>query len=257
MSPTPFGDVYARTYDTVYAAKDYAAECDCIEEAFRRHGDAGAFRSVLDLGCGTGGHSLLLARRGYQVTGVDASTHMVALAERKAAELGAPATFVAGDMRRVDLGRSFDAVLIMFASLGYQTETAEVEAALGNARRHLRPGGVLLADVWYGPTVLRQGPLERIRVLDGPDRQVIRASVPTLRPDRNVMDVRIRVWEIVGSRVTGTADEVHGMRFFFPPELEDLLRAADLEPRAFFEFPDLDQPLREATWNLGCVAVAV
>lgn len=91
MSPTPFGDVYARTYDTVYAAKDYAAECDCIEEAFRRHGDAGAFRSVLDLGCGTGDHSLLLARRGYQVTGVDASTHMVTLAERSSEGCRRPA----------------------------------------------------------------------------------------------------------------------------------------------------------------------
>src|SRR3990167_7810990 len=182
---------------------------------------------------------------------------MVAFADRKAKEQGLTATFLVGDMRRVALGRTFDAVLIMFSALGYQLGNADVLDALRSARRHLRPGGVLYLDVWYGPTILRQGPLQGVRVVDDADRQVIRASVPTLRPERNVMEVRVRIWESVGSRVTGTSDEVHDVRFFFQPELESYLRAAELDPRALFEFPDLDQPPRDTTSDLGCVAVAV
>lgn len=251
-----FAGTYARTYDDMYAGKDYPAECDSIEEAFRRHCD-GKVGSVLDLGSGTGGHSLLLARRGYEVTGVDVSADMVASAQRKANEQRLAATFVVGDMRRAALGRTFDAVLIMFSALGYLLGNDDVLGALGNARRHLRPGGVLYLDVWYGPTIIRQGPLQRIRVVDGADRQVIRASLPTLHPERNVMEVRLRVWEIAGERVVGTSDETHNVRFFFGPEIEGYLRTAGLELRAFFEFPDLDRAPRETTTDLGCVAVAV
>jgi SAM-dependent methyltransferase len=252
-----FAGVYARTYDAMYAGKDYDLECDLLEKAFQRHAQDGTVRSVLDIACGTGGHSLRLARRGYDVAGVDGSAEMIALARRKASEQGVTPTFEVGDMRDVALGRTFDAVLIMFAGLGYLTRNADVESALTSARRHLRPGGVLFLDVWYGPAVLRQGPLERIRVVEDGDRQVIRASVPTLHAERNVMDVRVRIWEIVGSRVAGTSDEVHSVRFFFVPELEGHLRSAGLEPRAVFEFPDLDQPPRETTSAVGCVAVAV
>lgn len=257
MSEPIFAGTYARTYDAVYATKDYARECDAIEQAIGRHGDGGAYRAILDLGCGTGGHALALARRGYDVAGIDLSADMVALAERKAADAGLSATFSEGDMRRADLGRTFDVALIMFAALGYQTETADVGAALRNARRHLRPGGILFLDVWYGPTVLRHAASERVRVIDGLGRQVIRVSQRTLHAERSVVDVRMRIWEIVGTSVAGTADEVHRMRFFFLPELEALLGTAGLEARTFFAFPDLDRPLRDDTWDLGCIAVAV
>lgn len=258
MSPAPrLAGIYPETYDVIYAGKDYEREADCIEEAFRRHGAGGAFRSILDLGCGTGGHALVLAGRGYEVTGIDASADMVALASRKAEKLGSTGHFLQGDMRTSDLGRTFDAVLIMFSALGYQTTNEEVARVFQTVRRHLRPGGLLVMDVWYGPTVLRQGPLERFRVIVDGDRQILRASTPSMQADMHVMDVRVRIWDIVGSRLQGAADEIHRVRFFFPRELEVLVSGAGMRCRAFFEFPEMDQPPRESTWDLGCVAAAV
>ena len=106
-------------------------------------------RSILDLGCGTGNHSLVLAGRGYQVTGVDFSADMLERARGKLAlacgEGRKPAgklELVQGDVRSVGLGRQFDAVLMMFAVLGYQIGNQDVQAALATVRRHLKPGGV-------------------------------------------------------------------------------------------------------------------
>jgi ubiquinone/menaquinone biosynthesis C-methylase UbiE len=62
-----FGPAYASAYDAFYADKDYNAECDLIEGAFRRHATQ-PVSSVLDLGCGTGNHALRLARRGYRAS---------------------------------------------------------------------------------------------------------------------------------------------------------------------------------------------
>ena len=84
MSDTVFGCGYADQYDLLYSDKDYEAECDLLEEVFRRYG-TGPVQTILDLGCGTGSHALLLARRGYQVTGVDRSQEMLAQARQKAA----------------------------------------------------------------------------------------------------------------------------------------------------------------------------
>jgi len=91
MSDQVFGQVYADQYDFLYSDKDYDAECDLLEEVFRRYRD-GNVRTILDLGCGTGNHAIRLARRGYEVTGVDRSPEMLAKAEWKAAELGQRAT---------------------------------------------------------------------------------------------------------------------------------------------------------------------
>ncbi len=254
MSEPIFARGYARLYDAMYATKDYARECDAVEAAMRSHGDGGTYRSILDLGCGTGSHDVVLARRGYEVTGVDLSADMVEIARHKAAEGGLRVEFAVSDMRTVDLGRTFDAVLIMFAVLGYQTGDDDVRAALRTAHRHLRPGGVLVLDVWNAETVLREGARDRLSVLERPGRQLIKASLRTLRPGTTVVDVRMRVWEIEGRTLTASADESHGMRAFAPRELERFLAEAGLTLRAFFAFPELERPLRDGTFDLGCAA---
>src|SRR5690349_22945696 len=98
-----FGREYAGSYDTLYHDKDYAGECDLIEHVFRVYGD-GRVSSVLDLGCGTGNHALPMARRGYEVVGVERSASMLSRARQKlAAENRANETLHEADLRRVDL----------------------------------------------------------------------------------------------------------------------------------------------------------
>ena len=143
-----FASVYADAYDVLYRDKDYAAECDLIKHLFQTYGD-GAIREILDLGCGTGSHALPLSRQGYGVVGVDRSADMLTHAQRKAvnSQSNGRAVFRQGDIRSIDLERHFDAVLMMFAVLGYQLENSDVLSALRTARRHLRPGGLLIFDV--------------------------------------------------------------------------------------------------------------
>jgi SAM-dependent methyltransferase len=256
VSEAIFRADYARLYDAMYGSKDYTRECDAVEGAVRRYGDGGAYRALLDLGCGTGNHSVPLARRGYDVTGVDLSADMVAIARRKAESAGIVARFEAGDMRSASLGRSFDVAVIMFAALGYLIADRDVAAGLANVKRHLRPGGLLLFDVWNRTTLLREGARDRITVSDEPGRQLIKAALRTLDPSGTHVNVRMRVWDIAGTTVTASADETHRMRPFTQAELERFLREAGLAPRAFFAFPDLDTAASDASFDLGVVASA-
>ena len=74
---------------------------------------------VLDLFCGAGRHSLELARRGYAATGVELNPDYLKLANELSEGEHNPPNFIQGDVRRVDFGVGYDAVVIMFNSFGY------------------------------------------------------------------------------------------------------------------------------------------
>ena len=248
-----FTDAYADAYDRLYDEKDYDGECSALERMFAEFG-TGRIRSVLDLGCGTGSHAVRLALRGYHVTGVDASIAMLGVAERKAAAAGVTPSLLAADLRSLSLGAQFDAVVMMFAVLGYQTTNEDVSRALQAVRKHLRPGGVFFADFWFGPAVLRDRPSDRVRVIDSAGRRTIRTAEPYLSVMRHVCDVHYNVIEIEDDRVISQDTEDHAMRFYFPLEIEALCASAGLRLTALRRFPELDCAPSEATWNAALVA---
>lgn len=261
MSPQTsrqFGASYAHAYDALYREKDYAAECDLIEAAFASHG-AGEISRVLDLGCGTGNHALPLTERGLDVTGVDRSPEMLRAARAKAAALGTIDTeprFVEGDVRTTELGETFDAVLMMFAVLGYQLDNDDVRAALGTARRHLEPGGLFLFDVWYGPAVLSERPGERIKVVDlESGERLIRATSGRLDSFHHLCEVSYRLFRGRDSGFEETT-ETHRMRYFFPQELRFFLGMSGFDMQSITAFPSLDEACSEATWNAFVAARA-
>ena len=98
---------------------------------------------VLDVPCGSGRHSLELARRGHRVTGVDLSAEAIEHARRGAT--GLDVEFVQADMRKIPQDNGFDAVVCLGNSFGYfeLDGLRDFAAALGGA---VRPGGGLVVD---------------------------------------------------------------------------------------------------------------
>ncbi|MFO1218983.1 MAG: class I SAM-dependent methyltransferase [Burkholderiaceae bacterium] len=253
-----FADAYATHYDSFYAQKDYRAECDLIERAAGLHGGGSSISTVLDVGCGTGGHAIELASRGYGVTGVDLSTAMLDRAVAKASSLDSsrrPA-FRHGDVRDFDAGREHDLAIMMFAVIGYLTDNADVLAGLRNVRRHLRVGGLFLCDFWYGPSVLAVRPTDRIRVLRDGENCVIRAASTSMDPIHHCADVTIQLWTLHADRLIGETTESHRLRYFFPQEFRLMLSTSGFEPITLSAFPTLDGELRDETWNAFAVARA-
>ncbi len=256
MSET-FGPGYASAYDALYADKDYDAECDLVESIVASSEPAAT--RLLDLGCGTGAHSIPLAGRGYVVTGVDRSESMLERAEAKTLALDdrAALTFRLGDLLTLDLAERFDAALMMFAVLGYQHANEEVLAALRSARRHLRPGGLLLFDVWYGPAVLHERPSQRVKTVPTGDGEILRVTSGELDTARHICTVNYRVWRLGGDRLLERAEETHAMRYFFPLELALFLEQAGFVLDRIGGFPDFARDADDTTWNVLAVARAV
>lgn len=250
-----FSSMYARAYDAMYRDKDYEAECDFLEEIFRRYG-AGTVRSVLDMGCGTGGHALPLARRGYQVWGIDRSAEMITIAREKARAAGLTSRthFEVADIGSLDLQRTFDAVICIFAVLSYQVDNEALIATLRSAHRHLVLGGLFISDFWYGPAVLAQRPRERAKIVPDGAERLVRITQPVLDMEHNVVRVRFHLMRLRGREVIEEADEEHTLRYFFRPELESYLAQTGFVLEHFCPFPQLDARPSRHTWNVTLVA---
>jgi len=103
-------------------------------------------KRVLDLGCGHGRHALELARRGFDVVGLDRTEGFVELARKDAEAAGLPIDYRVSDLRDLDEEAGFDAVLCLFDVFGLHRDE-ENHDVLRRVARALRPGGKLCLDV--------------------------------------------------------------------------------------------------------------
>jgi len=261
MSDIQFGREYADEYDILYSDKDYEAECNLLEDVFKRYGK-GPIKNILDIGCGTGSHAIPLALRGYQVVGVDRSAEMLDHAQRKLhgglqSSMDRQIRFMQGDARTLDLHQEFDAAIMMFSVLGLLTTNADVLAALRAVRRSLKKEGLFVFDVWFGPAVLTIRPGDRIKIIPTENGQVIRTASGSLDILRHLSSVHFHVWHLRNAQLENEADEIQWTRYFFPQELALFMEQSKLELIHMCAVEDLDQVPTDRTWNVLVVAKAV
>ncbi|RPI74892.1 MAG: class I SAM-dependent methyltransferase [Desulfobacteraceae bacterium] len=242
---------YARYYDLFYGDKDYAAEAEYIHQCIRAHHRSGW--SVLNLGCGSGNHDRHLTDKGYRLTGVDRSEPMLNLARKKT--LGdSDLEYIQGDARSIRLNKTFDIVISLFHVINYQTTHPDLNAFCATARLHLKPGGLFLFDCWYGPAVLTDLPVPRMKKAEDESIQVTRLARPLLYPNENRVDVTycFTVEEKESDRVRDFT-ETHCMRYLFLPEIKMFLTQNELKPITAAEWLTGKEPGLN-TWNLLCGA---
>ena len=139
-------EALARVYDRLSGDVDYAAFADLYEKIFRREGLSPQL--VLDLGCGTGILTLLLAKRGYDMIGVDGSDEMLSRAyQRKYEEGAANVLFLQQDMRAFELYGTVGAVVSSLDCMNYLTEEKDLEKCFSLVHNYLDPNGVFIFDV--------------------------------------------------------------------------------------------------------------
>ncbi|MDV6236890.1 class I SAM-dependent methyltransferase [Leptospira ellisii] len=246
---------YSEYYDLLYKDKDYALEVSYVDTLVKTYKPDS--KSILELGCGTGKHALLLTQKGYEITGVDVSSQMLAEAERRKAETGFKnfPKFAEGDVRTVRIPDRFDVILSLFHVMSYQTSNIDILNAFETASLHCKNGGIFIFDVWYGPAVLSQIPETRIKRLSNEKIRVTRLAESTLIAEKNIVEVNYEVW--IHPQNSDSSSEVirekHPMRYFFNPELELLLDRKGFETLRSEEWLSGKEPGLE-TWGVVFIA---
>jgi ubiquinone/menaquinone biosynthesis C-methylase UbiE len=138
---------YAETYDKETYTQGTLGETDFIEKEINYDKS----KTILDIGCGTGRHTIELAKRGYRVVGIDFSESQLKRAREKAEKAQISATFVQKDARMPHFSNEFD-LAIMLCEGGFSLmETDEMNyKILENAARALKPNGKLIFSALNG-----------------------------------------------------------------------------------------------------------
>jgi ubiquinone/menaquinone biosynthesis C-methylase UbiE len=146
----------AQSYDRLTNDVDYAATVDFYLEILQREGLSP--KTAVDLACGTGSVSVLLAQKGLRVTAVDMSAEMLAEAAQKAAGMENPPFFVNQRLEQLQLPRGVDLAVCALDSLDYVTNPVDCAEAIRRVYRVLNPGGIFIFDV---------NTPEKLRAMDG------------------------------------------------------------------------------------------
>jgi len=152
-----FFDEHASSYMDNVFTKNTQAEVEFLLELLPiEPGD-----HILDIGCGAGRHSVELARRGYQVTGVDISAGMLAQAANAAEQAGVTVTWIKADATSYTADRLFDAAICLcegaFSLLTLADDPIEHDLAiLGNIQAALKPGSGFLLTALNGLRKIRE-----------------------------------------------------------------------------------------------------
>ena len=137
--------VFSEFYDALTANVSYDTVSQVLSSLLTRYGKGRGL--LLDLACGTGSVSVRLAKKGYEVIGVDLSPEMLSEAQNKAYSAGQNILFLCQDMTALDLYGTVDAAVCTLDGLCHLPDEESVSAALGKVSLFMNPGGVFLFDV--------------------------------------------------------------------------------------------------------------
>lgn len=138
----------APVYDKLNADIDYAGWADFIEAQFKLYSGK-KISSVLDLACGTGSMTVELASRGYDMTGIDLSEEMLAVARAKCdrSRFRHPVLLVRQNMVDFELYGTVDAIVCCLDSLNYLTKTEDLRRTFMHVHNYLEPDGLFIFDM--------------------------------------------------------------------------------------------------------------
>ncbi len=146
----------AVSYDRLTNDVDYEATVAFYNEILKREGLKP--RTAVDLACGTGSVTAILARKGLRTIGVDMSEEMLTVASQKSMELENQPMFLCQNLRDLYLPRAVDLAVCALDSLDYITDPADCKEAIRRVYKYLNPGGIFIFDV---------NTPEKLRAMDG------------------------------------------------------------------------------------------
>lgn len=232
---------YAKYYDLLYRDKDYKAEVEYIETLIKKY-SRGKVKDILDIGCGTGNHGSLFAKKGYMVDGIDKSLDMLEEAKKK---VNKNLRFYLADATSFKMEKKYDVVCSLFHVINYLLTNKELGKAISNISKHLRKNGLFIFDSWYGPAVLADKLHLKIKKCENDQVRITRISKPVLYQNEDEVKVHFTLSAEDKGRKTKPKKiikEIHTLRYLFKPEVELFLEKASLKLIAFKQWQTGSRP---------------
>jgi SAM-dependent methyltransferase len=229
-----FSTLYAESYDSIHAAKNYTSETLQIIELIKSiFGDK--YIDVLDFGCGTGNHIGIIKSKGFEIDGFDISKSMLKIAKKKNSDIKFTDNFD-------ELKANYAFVYSLFDVFSYQYTEELALDFLSKFIGKIRPGGLGLFDTWNLSGVKLDPPTERTRKFQIMNEGFERIVTPFPMDNEGLYQLKIHVNSLNNS--SHRLIESHYLKAYSEEEITSLLN----------NFPKIDFSFRSAgnyAENLG------
>ena len=233
-----FDASFARHYDS-FSGADYALWTRLLTNSVAKHA-AIPVHEVLDLCCGTGALSLMLAGSGYDVVALDFSGDMLSRAHARDSE--GSVLFLEQDMRSFELYGSVQAAVCAYDGFNYLRSAGELEKVLMLLNNYIDIGGLLLFDI-NTPYRYREVFADNSFVFEGDKVMLVWQNNFNLRTGVNLINMTI--FEEQSDRAYARFDRIDRQRCFSPDSIKKLLKKAGFGVREILgdegNFPDGDE----------------
>ena len=239
--------VMAHFYDEFTEDVPYKAWVEFITAVFQKYGAQPEI--VLDLACGTGSLTKLLAEAGYDMIGTDMSPEMLAEATEKTASLNPRPLFLCQRMEKLDLYGTVDAVVCALDSVNYLTSLRALEEAFERVGLFLNDGGLFIFDV---NTEAKFRAIDMQAYIRESDRCFC-AWQAEYQPAKRLMDYYLDFFVAQGKGKYARSSEHHIERAHTLEELKTALEKGDMQLEGIYGELTLTPPEKDAG-RIFCVA---
>ncbi|HNI44424.1 MAG: class I SAM-dependent methyltransferase [Chitinophagales bacterium] len=213
---------HAFWYDLTYEWKNYAHDSQILQDIIAQYQQSKG-NSILEVACGTGNYiSHFLPK--YQMTGVDLSEDMLAVARQKFPNV----EFYQNDMRNFSLPQEFDVVMCLFSSIAYLGE-ADLLPTIANFAKHTRQGGLVIVEPFVDPDKVNPKHLHFLKV-EKPDVLISRHSVAQREDNKLILNFHFLV---TTEQSTSYFQEKHITTLFEPQVMQQTFEQCGLQTYRF------------------------
>lgn len=242
------GEIFYEFYDTIFKAKDYLAETKMIFSLSREYGFKKP-EKMLEIGCGTGNHTLLLSKKVRSLDSLDIDSRMTRLAETKLKN---------GRIENVSIltksveeleEKNYDLVVAMFNVVTYIKGYKNLLSFIGGVSDKLRPGGIFVFDCWNGVAALLDPPKsKKMEIVEGNTKVdcVLTSKTDSLRQTTTLN------YDIVVSdgKKKRNGKYSFDQTLWTPMQIEEALKEAGLEVLLCSALMKPDRPATDKDWKI-------
>ncbi|MAZ46805.1 MAG: hypothetical protein CMM98_04440 [Rickettsiales bacterium] len=203
-----FKKEYSLLYDVIYSKKNYKEETNFISQIIKKFYSSKV--NILDIGCGTGEHTLELLKKGYKVTGVDLSNEMLKIAKKKLLlnNLFSNNLYNLNAYNVNELNLKFNVVLMMFNVIGYLDNTQLFFKKLKDC---LEPNALIFFDYWSEKAVKKNPPKTTKKNFSYKQLKATRISKGKIIKNKVKVDL---ILNIINNNQIKSFDETHNVSFY-------------------------------------------
>lgn len=245
-----FQNDYSELYDVIYEKKDYEEECNRVKKFFKYNNE---INNILDLGCGTCNHSIIMSKCGYNILAIDQSLKMLEIAKKKI-EINKISNIklLRKDIEKLDLENSFyDVILLLFNVAGY---LKNFNNFLVNIKKYMKKGSLLIFDFWHESAVESKGPSNTFKSFNHDGLKFNKYSNGKINSKRKIINIEIKTTTEKDGQIISSSKECHSLKYFNLISLTNLLKLQGFEILVFEDFRKEGEKPSNDNWSAYCVS---